>query len=153
MDQFIVPQFIDVEDKIMGPITVRQFVLMIAGGLVLVVAYKLFDIPLFIVTLLFIGSIVALFGFYKVNGRPFHLFLISFLQLGTKPRLRVWNKSGDAAVVEDTIELPHKAVPPPRHRMSHARLAELALQVDTGGVYEGEALENPKSQFQIPSNI
>ncbi|KKS92044.1 MAG: hypothetical protein UV69_C0039G0006, partial [Parcubacteria group bacterium GW2011_GWE2_43_12] len=32
MQQFVVPQFIDVEDKIIGPITVRQFIIIMVGG-------------------------------------------------------------------------------------------------------------------------
>ena len=49
MDQrFIVPQFIDAEDKILGPITVRQFIIMIVGGLLIFAAYKLADFGLFL---------------------------------------------------------------------------------------------------------
>ena len=29
MDRFVVPQFIDVEDKIFGPVTVRQFLILL----------------------------------------------------------------------------------------------------------------------------
>ena len=44
MDQFVVPQFIDVEDKIFGPVTTRQFVILLVAGLVLFVASKLADL-------------------------------------------------------------------------------------------------------------
>ena len=43
MQQFTVPQFIDVEDKIIGPITTRQFVIMLAGFTLIGISYKLFD--------------------------------------------------------------------------------------------------------------
>ena len=139
MDQFVVPQFIDVEDKILGPITTRQFIMMIVAGLFLVVCYKLFDISLFILVALITFGMVGLFGFYKVNGRYFHHFLLSVFQLGMKPSLRVWNKFdaeglGAAPQGEDlsaALEQPHR-------RFSRTRLAELALEVDTGGVYEAE---------------
>ena len=48
MRQFTVPQFIDVEDKILGPITVRQFLLLVVGGLIIFAEFKLSDMALFI---------------------------------------------------------------------------------------------------------
>jgi len=138
MDQFVVPQFIDVEDKIIGPITTRQFVIMIAAGLWLVIAYKFFDMALFVLAVLLTAGTVALFGFYKVNGRPFNLFLISIIQVNVKPRLRVWNRSDmELSRLGETREATPK-VSAPIKRMSRTRLTELALQVDTGGVYQGE---------------
>ena len=48
MQQFVIPQFIDVEDKIIGPITVRQFIIMLAGGGLVFISYKLSDFTLFL---------------------------------------------------------------------------------------------------------
>ncbi len=145
MDQFIVPQFIDVEDKIIGPITTRQFIIMIVALIFLVVAYKLFDLSLFILTALLVAGLVALFGFYKVNGRPFHHFLSAACQAAVKPNLRIWNKASPESMGENeaTVKTPTRTLPV-RH-VSRTRLAELALIVDTGGVYEGEEYENSKS--------
>ena len=42
MQMFTVPQFIDVEDKIIGPITTRQFIICLVGlGLLVLAAYLL----------------------------------------------------------------------------------------------------------------
>ena len=43
MNQFVAPQFIDVEDRIIGPITTRQFVMMIGGGIVIFIASRFLD--------------------------------------------------------------------------------------------------------------
>ena len=48
MQKFIVPQFIDVESKIIGPITTRQFLIMLAGLILGFAAYKLSDLGSFI---------------------------------------------------------------------------------------------------------
>ena len=55
--QFTVPQFIDVEDQILGPITVRQFVIVLADGIFLAISYKLADLTLFIILLLIFGGL------------------------------------------------------------------------------------------------
>ena len=151
MDQFVVPQFIDVEDKILGPITVRQFVMMIVGGLFLVIAYKLFDISLFIFMVLLTLGLIGLFGFFKVNGRPFHFFLIAIFQVSTKPRLRVWNNAD--VDMGDRGEEHVVAVKPPAvtKHLTRSRLTEIALQVDTGGVFIPEEEGSVNPQFRVMS--
>jgi hypothetical protein len=74
MEQITVPQFLDVEDKIIGPITVRQFIEMLMGGIVIFIFYKSFDFSLFIVSSLLVFAITMIFAFAKINGQPFHNF-------------------------------------------------------------------------------
>lgn len=88
--QYAVPQFIEVEDKVIGPLTVRQFLYMVAGGVFLLIAWSMADISLFILLAVITVTIVAAFAFVKINGRPFHLFLASYVHFYTNPRLRVW---------------------------------------------------------------
>ena len=137
--QYVVPQFIDVEDKIIGPITVRQFVLMIVGGLFLFLFYKIFIIPVFIVCAIFIIGIVGLFGFAKVNSHPFHVFLVGVLQTIKRPRRRIWNKELThlVAVSKDKKERIQSAAPTVVRKpvVGKSRLAELSLLADTGGRY------------------
>ena len=52
MEQFTVPQFIDVEDKVIGPITVRQFIILLFGGGFIFIAYRLSDFVLFLIAFL-----------------------------------------------------------------------------------------------------
>jgi len=135
MDQFVVPQFIDVEAKIFGPITVRQFIIMLIGGLSLVAAWKLADLALFIIEAMIIAALVFLFGFYKVNGRQFHLFLLNIVESLRRPSVRVWATS-ESKPKEEKIKAPVltdlPALKPPLNR---SKLEELTLIVDTGGVY------------------
>jgi hypothetical protein len=45
--RYAVPQFIDAEDKILGPLTTRQFVTMLSVVGIIFVTYKLADFLLF----------------------------------------------------------------------------------------------------------
>ena len=56
--QFQVPQFIEVEDKIVGPLTFKQFIYLAGGGGVIAILYAF--LPLFFVILL--GIPVAAFA-------------------------------------------------------------------------------------------
>ena len=62
MDRFVAPQFIDVEDRIIGPITTRQFIIMVIGGVVVFVAYKILDTAGFILVTLATLLMAIIFG-------------------------------------------------------------------------------------------
>ena len=141
MDQFVVPQFIDVEDKIFGPITTRQFVILLSAGLVLFVAFKLADITLFIFLAALIGGSALVLAFVKINGQPFHYFLLNIVQTVRRPSRRIWYKSFSNAELTELIKSGKvemveavKEVP----RMSYNRIRDLSLIVNTGGYYKPE---------------
>ena len=141
MQQFTVPQFIDVEDKIFGPITVRQFVILLFCFMVSAISYKLADFALFLVlTLVFFvsGGIIA---FLKINGRPFHYFILNLIQTFKKPNVRVWNNKLGKTKKElqgiDEIKMEQVARLQKKPLYAKSKLAEVSLIVDTGGVYKG----------------
>lgn len=139
MQQFTVPQFIDVESKIIGPITTRQFVIFLVAAVLIGLCYRLFDFSLFITIAIAIFILAALFAFVKVNGRPFHLFLLNTIQTIRRPRLRIWNNNAVMEVQEKQIDIaPTEAKPAPKEYYKKSRLAEVALIVDTQGRYKGE---------------
>jgi hypothetical protein len=139
MQQFTVPQFIDVEDKIFGPITTRQFIIFLGGAVVIAISYKLFDQSLFLTIAIAVFLIATSFAFVKINGRPFHLFVLNMLQTLRRPGLRIWNNR-DLSGVEDSPApiVPASSQPASPKFYKKSRLAELALVVDTKGRYRGE---------------
>ena len=89
MDQFVVPQFIEVEDKIFGPVTTRQFlILLIASGFIFI-AFKTLDLALFAVFTFFFGGFALVLAFVKVRGQSFHFFLLNVGESLRRPSLRV----------------------------------------------------------------
>jgi len=139
--QFVVPQFIDSEDKILGPVTARQFVILMIVGFTDFLLFKLLPFVQFLlvaIPLIVLGGILA---FVKINGQPFHFFLLNIIQTFRKPALRVWDKSLSTAEVKDYLNQTTPPPPPPTPRkapMSSSRLQELSLVVNTGGVYKPE---------------
>ena len=136
MQQFTVPQFIDVESKIIGPITTRQFLIFLGTGIFIVLFYKIFDFTLFLSISIPLALMAILFAFFKVNGRPFHYFVINLIQTWRRPRTRVWNNKINPLEVEvQNIVFPEKVQT--KEFYHHSRLAELSLIVDTAGEYRG----------------
>ncbi len=141
MQQFVIPQFIDVEDKIIGPITVRQFIILLVGMFFIFLAYKLADFALFLVIGLIFLFITIVLAFVRVNGQPFHFFLLNFIQTFRRPSLQIWYKIPDMGDFNKKVKVITKILPPPpKMKISSSRLSELSLVVDTGGMYQGEKL-------------
>lgn len=139
--QFVVPQFIDVESKIFGPITMRQFVILLVAALVEFIIFKLSDFTLFLILSVIVIMITVAIAFLKVNGSPMHEFLLSVILNFKRPNVRVWDKSLTDAEVSQFLTRPVEVVEAKLVRktlVGGSRLAELSLIVDTGGVYHGE---------------
>jgi hypothetical protein len=146
MQQFTVPQFIDVEDKIIGPLTTRQFLIMLFGFAIIGLCYKMFDFSLFITASILIFAISGIFAFFRINGRPFHFFVLNLLQTLKRAPLRVWdNNIGRIDAIYEQEEKIDKLITPyiEKRSASTSRLAQLSLIVDTRGVFKGEE-ENKK---------
>jgi hypothetical protein len=116
--EYQVPQFIEVEDKIFGPLTILQFVYL-AGGIGFGFAMWLL-LPLWLAVLL--GAPVAAFGaalaFYKINERPLMATLEAAFNYLFKPKLYIWEKKKvelakpeDIAILGESPEDPAKYVP------------------------------------------
>jgi hypothetical protein len=139
MQQFIVPQFIDVEAKIIGPITTRQFLILLGATMLIALSYRLFDFSLFLVITIVTIALAATFAFVKINGRPFHFFVLNIIQTSRRPGLRVWDHK--ALIVEQQEKTPvvkSDYNSRPKRAYKKSRLAELSLVVDTSGKYKGE---------------
>ena len=140
--QFVVPQFLDVEAKIIGPITGRQFVILLVT---LGVEFMIYSIFLNIIVVILLGlpvlAIAIMFAFARVNGQPFHYIVLNMIQTFRKPGLRVWDKQLTEAQLRQLMkkeEVPPPPTPPRKAALERSRLAEVSLVVNTGGVYKPE---------------
>ncbi len=138
MQQFVVPQFIDVEAKILGPLTVRQFLIFLFGFGLIFIVFKLASFWMAAIEGVLIFALTGTFAFLKINGRPFHYFLLNMVQTLRRPALKVWFKDIEMRNIKKEI----KKAPPktftPKKQLSATRLTELSLVVDTGGAYREE---------------
>jgi len=138
MQQFTVPQFIDVEDKIIGPITTRQFLILMGGFVLIAICYAIFDFSAFVFFSILIFALSGTFSFFRVNGVAFHYFILNFIQTMRRAPLRVWNKVyGKENYVEEEVAILSSKPVFHRKQLNVSRLNELTLMVDTQGAYKG----------------
>lgn len=93
--QFKVPQNIDMEDKIIGPLTLTQFFYLLFGGLILYILFtNLITTSAFLFWLLAlpIGLLTFAMAFVKVQDRPFPTFIAAGIKFMVQPRARIWQR-------------------------------------------------------------
>jgi hypothetical protein len=136
MQQYTVPQFIDVETKIIGPLTTRQFLIMLSAGILIFVFYKIFDFALFLTAGIFTFAVSGIFAFFKVNGQSFHYFVLNLLKTLSKPGVRVWNHRAVDYTEKEKKEIKFDDIKINKE-LKEAQLTELSLIIDTKGRYRG----------------
>jgi len=125
--RFQVPQFIDVEDKIFGPLTLKQFIYVAGGaGITLILFTFLPKFIAFIFAAPFIGVTLAL-AFYKPNNRPFVFALESMARFFFGEKLYVWKKvPHEVKQVEGEVKTSQLIVP----SLSGNKLKDLNWSLD-----------------------
>ncbi|MDB5244992.1 MAG: seg [Parcubacteria group bacterium] len=127
--EYQVPQFIEVEDKIFGPLTLKQFIYL-AGGIGLCVVLILYlPLVLGIILALPVAAFSAALAFYKVNNKSFTDMLAAGFSFYSKDRLYLWKKeekSEERKVVAPVTPLPARE----KLGISSGRLKDLALSLD-----------------------
>ena len=92
MGLFNVPQFIDIEDKIVGPLTAKQLGWVAIGFFVLLLSWFFLDFSAFILAAVIVGAIFGALAFYKPNGQSFIVFASSAFFFFFKPKIYVWRR-------------------------------------------------------------
>jgi len=90
--RFEIPQFIDIEDKIFGPLTWRQFVYLGGGVGMGVVLFLTTHFIVFVLIGLPLAVIAGALAFYPVNNRPFSYFLQAIYGYLVGKKLYLWQR-------------------------------------------------------------
>jgi hypothetical protein len=129
--RFQIPQFIEIEDTIFGPLSFKQFVYLVGGGGIAYVLYRL--LPLF-VALLFIIPVLSLAGalaFYQINGKPFIHTLEAAFHYSKKKKLYLWQKSTAKQQPQETKKEVRGAYNPITvPRLSESRLKDMSWSLE-----------------------
>jgi hypothetical protein len=134
--EYQVPQFIEVESKIVGPLTFRQFLYIAGAAGMCVILFTYVSILFAVLLSIPIVGFAAALAFYKVNGKPFIEVLEAGLNYYTGAKLLLWKhdepkatEQGAAAAAAATAEIAH-AAQAGTPRLTRGKLSELAWSLD-----------------------
>jgi len=129
MTTFQVPQFIDIEDKIIGPLTLRQFLFLASAAVLIFILNSFLEFWLWIIISIFIAALGFAFAFLKFNGQYLPRVVWNGFKYLIRPRLYVWQRG----IVKKPVFKPaqiKKEKPKETKRLSPEELSELAKKLN-----------------------
>jgi hypothetical protein len=144
--RYQVPQFIEVEDKIFGPLTVKQFLYVAGGSAIGFIIWNL--IPSRTIAFIVAAPVIAFFfslAFFKYNDRPFIYTVESAIKYSLGSKLYIWKKQKKQPKKqsEQKTESPKMDIP----KLSDSKLKELSWSLD---ITEKVAdVENNNPNFKV----
>jgi hypothetical protein len=134
--QFKVPQFLEIEDKIFGPFTFRQFIYLAGGAGLCFVLYRLFGLVLGAVPILIIAGFAGALTFYRPNNKPFVYALEAGFKYFTQSKLYIWKTSDNIRDRGPDSPNPREGYSPlyktgaENIKLSESKLKDLAWSLD-----------------------
>ncbi len=128
--QFKVPQFLDIEDKIFGPFTFREFAYLAGGAGLCYVIFKLMGLLFGAIPILIIAGFSGALIFYRPNNKPFVYMIESGFKYFTQNKLYIWKKKKQVAngkskiVNEDNSQMIYG------NKLTGSKLRDLAWSLD-----------------------
>ncbi len=135
MQRFQVPQFITVEDKIIGGfLTAKQFVYVATGVILIVIIFFSFAGFLALFLAFLVGASAVALAWGTIDGRPIPVLVVHAILFFLRPHVFVWKRApapppGPGA---QTSSPPDAGVIIKKSpKLSHSRLSELSWTLDT----------------------
>lgn len=130
MQQYQVPQFINIEDRIIGPLTLKQFLYLVGAGAVGLLGWKFLYFPLFLILVVPIAVLFIALAFGKVDERPLPVVFTNGVNYFLRPRLYLWKKILEPPKVSGTKIVEPPSVLESLSRISGDKLNDLAWSLD-----------------------
>ncbi|MEK7576907.1 MAG: PrgI family protein [Patescibacteria group bacterium] len=136
MQQFQVPQYIEVKDKIFGPLTVKQLIYLLGGGGLVLMLYLL-KLPtiIFLILGIPIGSFFVALAMLKINEQELDQVLNNAVNHFWNPRLYIWKK--EEMDIKNTQKKVLQGLPSaPIPKLSQRKLQDLAWSLDINSKFK-----------------
>lgn len=147
--RYQVPQFIEIEDKIFGPLTLKQFIYLAGGGGLCLIFFSLLPFYLFVFLSIPVIAFSLGLAFYQVNGRPFIVAIEHAFSYALAHKLYLWKprKAGGPA----TGQAPQVPTTPilPVPKLSESKLKDLAWSLNIKDRAKMGVSEAPRTGFEI----
>lgn len=153
MASYKVPQDVEAEDKLLGPLSFRQFIYLIIAVMFGALAYFLAMVfmPLLIIPAPFaIGFLILALPLKK--DQPIEVYLIALLSFYFKPRRKLWEQDGIMTLVEFTNEIPSEQniAPDITFEQAKQQINFLSSVVDSNGmIIRNQLVANPAIQSEV----
>ena len=147
--QFPVPQFTDVEDKIIAGLTFKQFAIVFGAAVFTFVIYTISkNLPATIATGVILGIPALALVFGKLNGRPLYASAGNFLRYLFGPKVYVYHKEGKESSDEYKPVMVEEKFAPKDPKETTIKIKELNYLLQQEQSEEAELIGRIKDNHQ-----
>jgi hypothetical protein len=143
--RYQVPQFVDIEDKVIGPLTVKQFLIYVVAAMLLAPVYVSSDLALFLTIALPVAAIAAAFAHIRPGGKSLMANVSNAASYLARGRIFIWRRTSQPKLLPvQGDEYRHQdlsGILPAALQTS--ALADQARTLNTSGSVINEDLEDP----------
>lgn len=93
--RFQVPQFIETEEKLIGPFTLKQFIFIAIGGALLFFLFFVFPPIVFLIIGIPVALIFLGLALMTIDSVPIYLYIFYFLSYLTNPKRYIYQPGND----------------------------------------------------------
>jgi hypothetical protein len=148
--QFSVPQFTDVEDRLIGSLTLKQFLVLLGAGALDLFLWSVLgpSLPFFVLAVP-IGLLGIAVAMGKFNGRPMFIYLMPFASYLTSNKSMVFRRDDVIVSVKKSPPKvqPKKQIDPEELEPTESRLRKLAYLLDKKSLEEKEIIEQDNANL------
>ncbi|MDD5083870.1 MAG: PrgI family protein [Candidatus Moranbacteria bacterium] len=127
---FNVPQYIDVEDKVAGPLTVKQLLWMIGMVAVLMILWNIYDPLAFFIAAVPVVCIFVALAFYRPYNQPLIVFIGNAILFIVRPKVYVWDRPTKVISAKKVKETPEAHIVSVQKVVTADEVSRLAKIVD-----------------------
>lgn len=111
MNTFQVPQFLDIEDRLVGPLTLKQFGFIATAFLLSVGLFYILQFWLWLIITVALAAFAISLAFIKVSGRPAFIVLLNVFEFYWRPRRYIWQHEIPAPIKVTAPEIKEIRLP------------------------------------------
>lgn len=130
--QFKVPQFLEIEDKMFGPFTFREFIYLAGGGGFCFIIYKLLGLVWGAIPILAVAAFSLLLVYSRPNNKPLINMIEAGFRYSMQNKLYIWKKSahkhteGRKTISQDEVKIRMMS----QNGLDGSKLRDLAWSLD-----------------------
>ena len=155
--RFQVPQNVQREDQILGPLTFKQLIIAAAGLGIGWVIWTTLDPTVGTPLIVILVGLTICNLFVRINEMPFYQYVAEVALFLLKPRVRAWQKGTGEISAFEYVSLAHNRAQmgkksSPTHKAKQTRsLREMSAMLDTKGRWRDKDMKPTKLQEEIDS--
>jgi hypothetical protein len=137
---FNVPQYIDVEDKIAGPLTAKQLLWMFGMGVAILVIWNIFEKPVVYFVAIPVAALFVALAFYRPYHQPLIKFIGNAIMFLFQPKFYTWKRTAPKRAIKPHPKQNQAQMIHESKLVSSDEIENLARLADSGGHDHGKEI-------------